>query len=284
MGFLKTTLLLGALTGILVLLGHLLFGRQGAILAFGVAAAMNVGSYWFSDKIVLARSRAREIRPEEQPRMHAVVDEIARKMGIPKPRVYLVPDAAPNAFATGRNPKHAAIAATAGLLELLDDRELEGVLAHELGHVRNRDILISTVAATVAGAIMVGATLARFGGAFSGSSRERGGNPLAMLVAVIFAPLAATVIQLMISRTREYAADETGARVSGDPLGLASALEKLGQASGRIPLASATPANSHLFIVRPRLPFSTGSMFATHPPLEERIRRLRAMSVPEQAR
>jgi heat shock protein HtpX len=279
MNVLKTAVLLGLMTALLVGLGALLGGRTGAVVAFGVALVMNAGSYWFSDRIVLARYQAHEVTPLEAPRMHAIVDRLAASMRIPKPRVFVVPEQSPNAFATGRSPQHAAIAATEGLLELMTDDELEGVLGHELGHVLNRDILTSTVAATLAGAVMLLAQFARFiplGGGGGGRER-RGVNPLALLLAMLLAPLAATLLQLFVSRTREYAADETGARVTGHPESLARALEKLGQVSGRIPM-EATPATSHLFIVRPHVSLGgLQALFSTHPPLEQRIARLRAM-------
>lgn len=280
MNALKTAFLLGTLTAMLVGVGALVGGKTGAVAAFAVALAMNGVSYWFSDKIVLARYRAQEVTPADAPRMHAVVDRLAASMGIPKPRVYVIPERSPNAFATGRSPSHAAIAATEGLLELMSDDEVEGVLGHELAHVVNRDILTSTVAATLAGAIMLLAQFARFMPFFGGGNgRERGGgvNPIALLVAAILAPFAAMLIQLFISRTREYAADQTGARVTGRPESLANALEKLGRASGRIPM-EASPSTSHLFIVRPRVSLGgLQSLFSTHPPIEERVARLRAM-------
>ena len=280
MNFLKTTVLLAALTLLVVWMGSLAGGRTGAVVAFGIAILMNVGAYWFSDKIVLARYRAHEATPADAPRMHAIVDRIAARMGIPKPRLFVVPEQAPNAFATGRNSKHAAVAATEGLLRLMDDDELEGVLAHELGHVVNRDILVSTIAATLSGAVMLLAQFARFMPFFGGGGgeRDRGGvNPIAYLAALLLAPLAATIVQLAVSRQREYGADDTSAKVTGNPEGLARALEKLGMANGRIPM-NASPATSHMFIVKPLGPFGgIGSLFSTHPPLERRIARLRGM-------
>lgn len=276
MNALKTTILLTAMTLGLVLMGSLLGGRTGAILAFGVALVMNVGSYWFSDKIVLARYRAREVSMAEAPGLHAMVDRLVARMGIPKPRLYVVPERAPNAFATGRNPSHAAVAVTEGLLDMMDGDELEGVLAHELGHVANRDILVSTIAATLAGAIMMVAQFARFLPLMGGGRDRESVNPLAFLVALLIAPLAASIVQMAISRTREYGADDAAAESTGNPEGLARALSKLGQANGRIPMG-ATPATAHLFIVKPLGPFGgLGSLFSTHPPLEKRIERLRA--------
>ncbi len=280
MNLVKTTLLLAALTGGLVLVGGALGGRIGAAIALAVAVLMNAGSYWFSDKLVLARYRAVEVSPAEAPRLHAIVDRLVARMGIPKPRVHVLPSDSPNAFATGRNPSHAAIAATQGLLEMMDDEELEGVLAHELGHVVNRDILVSTVAATLAGAIMLLAQFGRFLPLFSGGRNggRGGGNPLAFLFAMLLAPFAATLIQLAISRTREYGADDAGVEVTGNPEGLARALEKLGRASGRIPL-DASPATAHLFIVRPASVLGgLQALFSTHPPIEDRVARLRAQA------
>ena len=274
--YFKTALLLGLLTGLIVLCGGALGGRSGMTLALVFAAVMNFASYWFSDKIVLAMYRAKPATPAEAPRFHAIVDRLIARAGLPKPKLYLIPDPSPNAFATGRNPSHAAVAATTGIFELMNDEELEGVIAHELGHVRNRDILISSVAATIAGAITWLAYMARWGALFGGyggrDNRERGGG-LELLVMAILAPVAALIIQMAISRSREYAADATGAEIAGNPYGLAKALEKLGHASKRIPM-NASPATSHMFIVKPFSGHSLLNLFSTHPPLEERIRRL----------
>jgi heat shock protein HtpX len=275
--YLKTTLLLGLLTGLIVLCGGAMGGRQGMIFALVIAAVMNLGSYWFSDKIVLAMYRAKPVSEAEAPRLHSIVDRLVARAGIPKPKLYVLPERAPNAFATGRNPSHAAVAVTAGLLELMDDEELEGVVAHELGHVRNRDILIGSLAATIAGAITMLASMARWAAIFGGfggrDDREGGGSALSLLFMAILAPIAAVVIQMAVSRSREYAADATGARFAGHPEGLARALDKLGRASKRIPM-EANPATSHMFIVAPLSGRAFLSLFSTHPPIEERIRRL----------
>jgi len=280
--YLKTALLLGLLTGLILVCGQLLGGRSGMTLALVIAAVMNFVSYWFSDKIVLGMYRAKPLSEAEAPRVHSIVQRLTSRAGLPMPKIYVLPQPAPNAFATGRNPEHAALAVTQGLLDLMNDEELEGVIAHELGHVKNRDILISSVAATIAGAITWLAHMARwgaiFGGYGGGGGRDREGtNPLALIAMMILAPIAALMIQMAVSRSREYAADETGARFAGNPYGLARALEKLGQASGRIPLhASPTTAQmtSHMFIVNPFRGQALMSLFSTHPPLEERIRRL----------
>ncbi len=273
--YLKTTLLLGAMTGLILLCGGLLGGRVGMVLALVVAAAMNFGSYWFSDKIVLARYRAKPVRESDAPRLHAMLERLCARAELPKPKLYLLPERAPNAFATGRNPRNAAVAVTAGMLETMDQEEVEGIIAHELAHIKNRDILISSVAATIAGAITLFATFARFGALFGGfgGRDERGGGLLGMLAMAIFAPIAALVIQMAVSRSREYAADAGGAHIAGNPHGLARALQKLGQSSQRIPLR-ASPATSHMFIVMPLSAGGLGNLFSTHPPIEERIRRL----------
>lgn len=273
--YFKTALLLGLLTGLIVLCGGALGGRSGMTLALVFAAAMNFASYWFSDKIVLAMYRAKPVTPQESPRLHAIVDRLIARAGLPKPKLYVIPEPSPNAFATGRNPSHAAVAATTGILELMSDEELEGVIAHELGHVKNRDILISSVAATIAGAITWLAYMARWGALFGGygGRDDRRGGGLELLVMAILAPIAALVIQMAISRSREYAADSTGAEIAGNPYGLAKALEKLGHASKRIPM-NASPATSHMFIVKPFSGQALLNLFSTHPPLEERIRRL----------
>jgi heat shock protein HtpX len=273
--YVKTTLLLAALTGLMVLMGNWLGGRSGMILALGLAAVMNFGSYWFSDKIVLAMYRARPASPSEAPRLHAIVDRLVARAELPKPALYVLPQPAPNAFATGRNPSHAAVAVTAGLMKAMDDEEIEGVIAHELAHIKNRDILISSVAATVAGAITMLATMARWGailGGFGGRD-DRDGGILGLLVMTLVAPIAALIIQMAVSRSREYAADATGARIAGSPYGLARALEKLGTYSKRIPMQS-TPATSHMFIVMPLSRGGLMGLFSTHPPIEERVRRL----------
>ncbi len=275
MNTLKTGILLVALTAILVGVGQLIGGSTGATIAFAVALVMNVGAYWFSDKLVLARYRAQELAPGQLPRLDRIVDRLVARARLPRPRVFVIPGAQPNAFATGRNPEHAAIAVTRGLLDLMTDDELEGVVAHELAHVKHRDILIGSVAATLAGAVMMLASFARFGALFGGLDRGRRGGGLGLLVVAIVAPLAATIVQLAVSRSREYEADRGAAEMVGHAGGLASALQRLGAASGRLPL-DASPATAHLFIVAP---FSAGGLagpFATHPPLEKRIERLLA--------
>jgi heat shock protein HtpX len=270
----KTALLLGLLTGLIVICGGLVGGRGGMVVALVLAGAMNLGAYWFSDKIVLARYRAKPVAENEAPRLHALLDGLVARAGMPKPKLYILPEKAPNAFATGRDPAHAAVAVTAGLLEQMGQEEIEGVLAHELAHIKNRDILISSVAATIAGAITMLASFARWGAIFGGvgGRDERGGGALGMLAMAIVAPIAALVIQMAVSRSREYAADATGARIAGSPHGLARALEKLDQLNRRIPM-DASAASSHMFIVMP-LGGGMGKLFSTHPPTPERIRRL----------
>ncbi len=277
----KTVLLLGLLSGIIIVLGGLLGGRTGIIIAFGMALIMNVGSYWYSDKIVLSMYRARELAPEEAPYLHRIVEELSHNAGIPKPRVCVVPEEAPNAFATGRNPENAVVAVTEGLMRLLPPEELRGVVAHEVGHIVNRDILIQTIAGVMASAIVTMANIFQFTAIFGGNrdSEGNGVNPIAALVMALLAPMAAGLVQMAISRSREYLADDTGAELCGQPLALAGALAKLGAASGRIPMREGNPSTEQMFIVSPM--FAHGSManlFSTHPPLEERIRRLQAMA------
>jgi len=278
---LRTTLLLGALTGLIMAIGHLLGGSQGLMIAFVFAIITNFVSYWFSDKIVLAAYGARQVSEAEAPMLYRIVHNLALGAGMPMPRLYIIPSDAANAFATGRNPQHAAVAVTEGILRLMNERELTGVLSHELSHVTNRDILISSIAATLAGVIMMIANMARWAAIFGGYSRsderEGGGGVISLIAMSILAPIAAMIIQMAISRTREYAADASGARMSGDPLALASALGKLGAAAERIPL-DASPQTSHLFIVNPLSGRSLMQLFSTHPPLEDRIERLRAMA------
>jgi heat shock protein HtpX len=276
----KTGLLLAVLTAMLVLIGGAIGGQQGMVIAFVIALAMNFFSYWFSDKIVLAAYGAKPIDEAEAPRLYAIVHRLATRAGIPMPRVYMVPSETPNAFATGRNPQHAVVAVTEGIMRILDEEELEGVLAHELSHVKNRDILISTIAATLAGAITYLAHMAQWAAMFGGRSRddeEGGSNPIAMILLAILAPIAAMLVQMAVSRSREFQADATGARVAGKPWGLAKALEKLQMANEAVPMADATPATAHLFIVNPLSGQTLMRLFSTHPPLEERIARLRAM-------
>ena len=278
----KTGLLLAVLTAMLVLIGGAIGGQQGMMIAFFLALAMNVMSYWFSDKIVLAAYGAQPIDEAAAPRLYAIVHRLATRAGIPMPRVYLIPSETPNAFATGRNPQHAVVAVTEGIMRILDEEELEGVLAHELSHVKNRDMLISTVAATLAGAITYLAHMAQWAAMFGGRSRdddEGGSNPIAMILLAVLAPIAALLVQMAVSRSREFQADATGARVAGRPWGLAKALEKLQMANQVMPMADATPATAHLFIVNPLSGQTLMRLFSTHPPLEERIARLRAMRV-----
>lgn len=274
----KTVLLLAGMTAFLIVIGRLIGGRSGMYLAFVLALGMNFFSYWFSDKIVLKMYGAQEVTPAEAPQLHQIVEELAREAGIPKPKVYIIPDDSPNAFATGRNPEHAVVAATEGILRLLTPVELKGVLAHEIGHVQNRDILISSIAATMAGAIMILADMARFGAMFGLGSRdnEEGPGILGILVMSIIAPIAAMLIQMAISRSREYLADETGAHLSHNPESLARALEKLSLGVQRAPM-NASPATAHMFIVNPLTGSILMNLFSTHPPIEERVARLRAM-------
>jgi heat shock protein HtpX len=276
----KTLLLLAGLTAFLVFMGKLIGGRSGMYVAFLLALAMNFFSYWFSDKIVLKMYGAQEVSPAEAPQLHQMVDELAMQAGIPKPKVYIIPDESPNAFATGRNPEHAAVAVTEGITRLLTPTELKGVLGHEIGHVRNRDILIQTIAATMGGAIMILADMARFGAIFGlGRNDEEGPGLVGTLLLAIVAPIAAMLIQMAISRSREYLADEAGAQLCHNPESLASALEKLTMGVQRVPM-NASPATENMFIVSP---LSGGSsllnLFSTHPPMEERVARLRAMRV-----
>ncbi len=273
----KTVLLLAGLTVFLIFMGKILGGRQGMYIAFILAVGMNFFSYWFSDKIVLSMYRAQEVSPAQAPQMHQIVEELAREAGIPKPRIYIIPDESPNAFATGRNPQHAAVAATEGILRLLTPAELKGVLAHELGHVLNRDILISSIAATLAGAIMILANMAKWGAILGfGRDDDEGPGFLGIIIMSIIAPIAAMLIQMAISRSREYLADETGAHLAHNPESLARALEKLTLGAQRVPM-DASPATAHMFIVNPLTGRSLMNLFSTHPPLEERIARLRAM-------
>jgi heat shock protein HtpX len=263
--FFKTTLLLALLSGLLLFVGDLLGGRTGLLLALVFAAMMNFVSYWFSDKIVLRMYGAQEVGPTHP--LHQMVQGLTARAGLPMPRVYVIPDASPNAFATGRNPEHAAVAATEGIMQALSREELEGVMAHELAHVKHRDILISSVAATIAAAIM---SLARFAMFFGGRDDEEGGNPLAGLLMLILAPVAAMLIQAAISRSREFAADAGGAAITGNPNGLANALRKIEALARRVPL-DANPATAHMFIIKPFSAAGFLSWFSTHPPTEQRI-------------
>ena len=278
---LKTVLLLGLLTGLIMAVGGALGGRNGIVFAFIFAAAMNFFAYWFSDKIVLMMYGAKEIKPEQAPRLFSIIQQLTQSAGLPMPRVCVVPVATPNAFATGRNPSHAVVAVTEGILKMLDERELAGVIAHELSHVKDRDILVSSIAATLAGAVIMLARMAQWAAIFGGvrSDNDRDGGVLGFLFMLILAPLAAMLIQLAVSRSREYLADEEGAKLVGNPNYLADALEKLEYAAVRMPL-DANQATAHMFIVNPirgRRASFLGKLFSTHPPTEDRVRRLRAM-------
>ena len=270
----KTTVLLGLMSGVLLVLGESLGGSGGLVVAFGFAIVMNFASYWFSDKIVLKMYRAMPVGPEHP--LYQITARLAQRAGLPMPKVYVIPDASPNAFATGRNPSHAAVAATEGVLRLLDEREIEGVIAHELAHVKHRDILISSVAATMGAAIMMVARMAQLAAFFGGGrsdDREGGTNPIAMLATVILAPIAAMLIQAAISRSREFGADAGGAEIAGTPYGLVDALKKLEFAAKRIPM-DANPATAHMFIMKPFSVSGMLSVFSTHPPTEARVRAL----------
>jgi heat shock protein HtpX len=270
---LKTVLLLGALSGLLLVIGDLMGGQQGLVIAFLFAAVMNLGSYWFSDKIVLRMYRAQEVGPSHS--LYQMTERLARQAGLPMPKVYVIPDLSPNAFATGRNPQHAAVAATEGILKALTESELEGVIAHELAHVRHRDILISSVAATIAAAVMMLARMAMYAGMFGGGRDDREGhsNPIALLAMMILAPIAAMLIQMAISRSREFAADAGAARITGNPYALADALRKIDAIAKRAPL-DANPATAHMFIIKPFSGHGLMSLFSTHPPTEARVQAL----------
>ena len=283
---LKTTFLLTALTLLLVFFGEAIGGQSGMMTAFVFACLINLFAYWFSDRLVLALYRAQPVSEFDAPEVFSIIRELTEKMGMPMPRLYLIPSATPNAFATGRGPKHAVVAVTQGILELLNREELTGVLAHELAHVKHRDILISSIAAVLAGAISMLANMLRWSLMFGGGSRrdERDGNPFALLVMAILAPIAAMLIQLAVSRSREYDADESGAHFCGNPLYLASALRKLESAVKRVPMRDAEPATVHLFIVNPLRVGGLTRLFSTHPPMDERIARLEKMARQSQDR
>ena len=271
----RTTVLLAILTVFLIWIGGLLGGRQGMLIAPVLAAGMNFFSYWFSDKVVLRMYNAHPVSRDQAPELFAAVENLTQRAGLPMPKICVIPEQAPNAFATGRNPEHAVVAVTEGLLQLLDRDESEGVLAHELGHVKNRDILVGTIAATLAGAVMILANMARWSALFGGGrSDDEGGGMFGLIAMSILAPLAAVVIQMAVSRSREYLADGTAADLTGHPEGLAGALEKLGAYSRRIPM-KANPSTAHMFIVNPLSGGGLMSLFSTHPPLERRIARLR---------
>lgn len=277
----RTTILLAVMTALILWIGQIFGGRNGMVIALIFAAGMNFFSYWFSDKIVLKMYRASEVTSQQAPELYDIVQTLTRQAGLPMPKLYVIPQEAPNAFATGRNPQNAVVAVTEGLLRIMDRNEVMGVLAHELAHVKNRDILIGSIAATLAGAVMMLASMARWSALFGGmrsDNEEGGGNVIGLIAMSILAPLAAMVIQMAISRSREYLADATGARFAGSPEGLAGALEKLGTYSRRIPM-QANPSTAHMFIVNPLSGRSLMNLFSTHPPLEERIARLRGQTI-----
>jgi heat shock protein HtpX len=285
MNTLRTTILLAVLTALLVWIGDMLGGRQGAVIALLLAGGMNFFSYWFSDKIVIKMYGGREVTTNDDPELYGLVRELTLRANLPMPKVYVLPQDTPNAFATGRNPEHAAVAVTDGIRRILNKRELAGVLGHELAHVKNRDILVSTIAATLAGAISYMAQMAQwamiFGGGRSRDDEGGGGNIFGLIVMMIVAPLAAMLIQMAVSRSREYGADVGGAQITGDPLALASALKKLHMGAAHIPLEASTAtanATAHMFIVNPLTGSGMAALFSTHPPMEERIRRLEAMA------
>lgn len=280
MNTLKTGILMTVLTLLFILVGQAIGGESGAVFAFLLAAVMNFGAYWFSDRVVLAMYRARQVNEAEAPELHSMVRELAQRGGLPMPKVYIMENEAPNAFATGRNPQHAAVAVTTGILRILNREELMGVLGHELSHIRNRDILIGTIAATLAGAISMMASMARWGAIFGGGRDDEeggGGNILFVMAFSMIASIAAMLIQLAISRSREYLADEGGAQLVGEPRYLARALEKLHRGAEQIPM-DANPATAHMFIVNPLRGGGVLSLFSTHPPMEKRIQRLLAMA------
>jgi heat shock protein HtpX len=278
MNTMKTFLLMGVLTVMLVLIGRLLGGEGGMVMAFLLAAVMNFGTYWFSDKLVLKMYRAQEVTGAEAPELYRMVQDLSGRANLPMPKVYVIPGDQPNAFATGRDPEHAAVAVTEGIMRTLSRDELRGVIGHELAHIKHRDILVGTVAATMAGAISMIANMAQWAMIFGGgrSSDDEGGNPIAGLAMMIVAPIAAMMVQMAISRSREFLADEGGAQIAGNPLSLSSALRKLDASAHEIPM-HASPATAHMFIVNPLTGGGLMKLFSTHPPMEERIARLEAM-------
>ena len=274
----KTFMLMAALTALFLVGGQALGGQQGMLIALGLALALNFFAYWNSDKMALAMNKARQVSEQEAPELHRIVNDLAHRAGIPKPKVYIVENPTPNAFATGRNPQHATVAVTSGIMQLLNRQELEGVLAHELGHIKNRDILISSIAAVMAGAISYLATMAQWAMIFGGRGNDdEGGNPLVAIVMMIVAPLAASLIQMAISRSREYLADAAGAEICGNPRALASALNKLTSYNRQLPM-KVNPASAQMYIVNPLTGGQLKNLFSTHPPIEERINRLMAMA------
>lgn len=277
----KTIGLMVFMTLLLVFVGAAIGGRSGMIFAFAIATIMNFGTYWFSDKIVLRMYRAQPVSEAEAPELYAIVRTLVQKAGLPMPKVYIIPEATPNAFATGRNPEHAVVAVTQGIMKLLSREELSGVIAHELAHIRHRDMLTGTIVATIAGAISMLAQMAQWAMLFGGGSRrddDEGGSPIAALVMMIVAPIAAMLVQMAISRTREYDADAGGAKIAGNPLGLANALLKLEKGNEVIPMADAKPATAHMFIVNPLHGGGLMKLFSTHPPIAERVKRLNEMA------
>jgi len=279
MNTLKTGLLLGLLSVLLVFMGSYLGGAQGAVSFFVIAMIMNLAGYWWSDKLVLAMYRAKPIEENQAPELFDIMRDLTNKAGLPMPKLYILPQDTPNAFATGRNPRHAAVAVTSGIMKILNKKELEGVLAHELSHIKNRDILIGTIAATIAGAISLIATMARYAFIFAGGNRRRNDNVLGLLVMSIIAPIAALVIQMAISRSREFQADASAARLTGSPRGLATALEKLDQTVKRNPLRGGSQATAHMFIINPFKPGFLSSLFRTHPTTDQRIERLYSLNL-----
>ncbi len=277
MNVFRTTVLMTVMTVLLVWVGSVVAGPRGAWLFLVIAGVMNFGAYWFSDKLVLATYRAQPVSPSQAPELHAMVRALTERSGLPMPKLYLIPSPSPNAFATGRDPHHAAVAVTEGIVRLLSREELEGVLAHELAHVKNRDTLTGSIVATLAGAVTMLSRAAMFGAMFGGDSR-RGGNPLAMLLVMILAPIAAVIVQMAVSRTREFAADRTGAKISGKPLALASALAKLERGAAMQPMRQAQEASAHQFIVNPLRGRGLTSLFSTHPSTADRVARLERMA------
>lgn len=274
----KTGLLLALLTALILIFGSVLGGNTGLVIAFVLAIGMNVASYWFSDKLVLKLYRANQVTPDQAPRLHQAVEELAQKAGIPKPKVFIIPEESPNAFATGRNPNHGVVAVTEGIMKLISFEELKGVLAHELSHIKNRDILIQTIAATLAGVIMYISSMIKWMAIFGlGGEDEGEGNPVIAIVLAIIAPIAALLVQMAISRSREFLADQTGAEISGSPRQLAGALEKMDAYSRRVPFRHGNAASAHMFIVNPFSGRNLIKLFSTHPPVQERIERLNSM-------